>query len=248
MPIYINSNGKQSGPIEEAAVASGLTTGEFSPDDLGIRHGGTEWKCLGELFPNAVRSAPSPLVTSVPIEGKPAPKKSWKGLLLGCAGFFVVALLVGSVLGFFVYRNMFPPDSVEDLPDQVKDFKLQTRYPPKGNIWGTETLFSGLYYDQSKQMMIYMMTVYSDEETAKDKMRSELLASCSKGDTPLYAPFVKDGVEVSQGATCYAGFFVQKGNRVARFGGPGVSADSLIAFAENLPFNIGTKMTPKKDK
>ena len=167
-----------------------------------------------------------------------APKKSRKGLLLGCGGFFLIALLIAGILGFLAYRNLFPADSTEDLPDKVRDLKLANRYPPKGNVWGTETNFVGFYGDESKtKTVLYLMTVFSDEATAKDAMRTELAKSCQTGETPMYFSFKKDGTEMSQGATCAVPLYVQKGNKLATIGGSGASADTFIEFAENLPFN-----------
>jgi hypothetical protein len=175
---------------------------------------------------------------------QPAPKKSRQGLLLGCGGFFLIGLLTLGVLGFFAYRNTHPEDSFVNLPDSVKDLKLTTRYPPKGNIWGTEAEYIGLYSDETKTTsVLYLMTVYKDEETAKTALRDNLLKSCRSGETPMYFSFLdKNDVTVSQGATCAVPLYVQNSNKMATIGGSGAGADDFIEFAENLPFNKGTKM------
>ena len=222
-----------------------LGNGELSPSDLAIRQGGKEWQKLGDFYPNAGNIAPVKLAA---VE-QPAPKKSRKGLLLGCGGFFLFALLIAGILGFLAYRNLNPADSTEDLPDKVKDLKLANRYPPKGNVWGTETNFVGFYQDESKaKTVLYLMTVFSDETAAKDAMRTELVKSCQTGETPMYFSFKKDGTEMSQGATCAVPLYVQKGNKLATIGGGGASADTFIEFAENLPFNIGSTMTKIESK
>jgi hypothetical protein len=245
MQIYITKNNQQFGPFEEAKVLEMLNSGQLSPDDLAIRHGDKDWQKLGNYFPNAESSAP--LKAAVVAEQHPAnPKKSRKGLLLGCGGFFLIALLIAGVLGFIGYRNMNPADSKEDLPDKVGDLKLDTRYPPKGDVWGSQTNFVGLFKDEAKtQSVLYMMTVYSDETAAKDALRAELAKSCQTGETPMYFTFQKDGKEMSEGATCAVPLYVQKGNRLAAIGGSGADVDTFIEFAENLPFNQGAKMTKK---
>ena len=247
MQIYVSKNNQQLGPFEESKVQEMLGSGELSPNDMAIRQGGSEWQKLGDFFPNA-RTAASANVAAAAAVGQSAPKKSRKGLLMGCGGFFLITLLIAGILGFLAYRNMYPADSKEDLPDKVGDLKLANRYPPKGNVWGTETNYVGLYQDEAKtQSVLYLMTVFSDETTAKDAMRSELVKSCQTGETPMYFSFKKNGSEISQGATCAVPLYIQKGNKLATIGGSGASADTFIEFAENLPFNQGTTME-KLDK
>ncbi len=243
MQIYITKNNQQFGPFEEEKVLEMLGSGQLSREDMAIRHGDKDWQKLGGLFPNTGSASSVPAVAAVE---QTAPKKSRKGLLLGCGGFFAVALLIAGVLGFIAYRNMFPADSKEDLPDKVGDLKLANRYPPKGNVWGTETNFVGIYGDDAKtKTVLYMMTVYGDEATAKDAMRTELARTCQTGETPMYFTFDKGGAETSQGATCAVPLYIQKGNKLAAIGGSGGDADTFIEFAENLPFNIGSTMTKK---
>ena len=52
MSIYIHRNGQQFGPFEEDQVIDQLHGGQFSPDDMGIRQGETEWKKLSVMFPH----------------------------------------------------------------------------------------------------------------------------------------------------------------------------------------------------
>ncbi len=253
MSIFVHKNDQQLGPFEEAKALEMLKTGEFTSQDMAIRQGETEWRKLGDYFPNAssqtqAAEPPAPAQPTPAAETEPAPKKSKKGLLLGCAAVFVVAILIAAVLGFFAYRNLSPADSTEDLPNSVGDMKLDTRYPPKGDVWGTKTEFVGLYKDSlTGESVLYLMTVYADEATAKDEFRKELADSCKSGETPMYFSFNKNGVEVSQGATCAVPLYVQKGNKLAAIGGSGANVDTFIEFAENLPFNKGTTMK-KKDK
>lgn len=245
MSIYIFKNNQQSGPFEEAKVLEMLRDGQLSSDDMAVRQGASEWQKLGSLFPN-VGGVSASVAAATPT----AAKKSRKGLLLGCGGFFLIALLVASVLGFLAFRNLRPPDSQENLPDTVKDLKLGERYAPKGDIWGTKAEYVGLYSNSAKnETVLYLMTVYKDEQTAKDALRSELVRSCKSGETPMYFSFVdKSGTEVSQGATCAVPLYVQKDNKLAAIGGSGANVETFIAFAENLPFNSGAKMIKKENK
>ena len=78
---------------------------------------------------------------------------------------------MGGVLGFFAYRNMFPGASQADLPDQVKEFKLQDRNPGHGDIWGSKQWYAGMYsVPPSTDFILYLMDVYESETTAKDEM------------------------------------------------------------------------------
>lgn len=251
MSIYIHKNNQQAGPFEEARVLEMLRSGQLSPDDMAVRQGGRDWHKLSVLFPN-VRNASAPAsaaASSVAAVNPVAPKKSRKGLLLGCGGFFLIALLISSVLGFLAYRNLRPADSRENLPDTVGDFKLDNRYPPKGDIWGTRANFMGIYSNASKnKTIIYLMTVYGDEQAARDALRSDLARGCKSGESPMYFSFAdKSGSEVSEGATCAAPLYVRQDNRVAAIGGSGADVETVITFAENLPINAGAKMKKKEN-
>lgn len=264
MSIYISKNNQQHGPFEESKVLEMLGNGQLSPEDFAIRQGGSQWQKLGDLFPNAGRQAfgqaaaaqtvaqsanqpqAAPTVNPPQTAAQTAPKKSRKGLLIGCLGVLLFSGLVLAVVGFLAYRNLYPADSAENLPDAVKDFKLDTRYPPKGNIWGSETNYVGLYKNAlNSKSVLYLMTEYSSESAAKDALQSNLTKSCKAGETPMYFTFKKDGAEVSQGATCAVPLYVQKDNKLVALGGAGGDAESFIEFAENLPFNGGAKMTKK---
>lgn len=259
MSIYITKNNQQTGPFDESKVLEMLNSGQLSPDDFAIRQGANQWQKLGELFPNAGRQAGTqppfaqavsqPQAVNQPAAAPAAPKKSRKGLLFGCLGILLFGGLVLAVLGFFAYRNMNPADSTENLPDNVKNFKLDTRYPPKGDIWGSETRYVGLYKNSTtSESVLYLMTVYKNETDAKDAMRSELVSSCKSGETPMYFSFMKNSAEVSQGATCAVPLYVQKDNKLVALGGSGGSAETFIQFAEDMPLNDGALMKKKESK
>lgn len=268
MIIYIHKNNSQMGPFDEAKVLQMLSSGELSPNDMAIRQGEQQWQKLENLYPRAgkqtaakiesnVRPAPAVVEAPVaaPIQSELAkPKKSRKGLLLGCSGFFLIALLVASVLGFLAYRNMNPADSTEAMPDSVTtpldgEFKLLHRGSPKGNVWGTEQNFMGVYQNDSKtRSVIYLATVYKDEATAKAALQTELDRTCKSGEESMKFSFAPEsgGSEVSQAATCAVPLYIQHSNKLIALGGNGASVDTWIEFAENLSFNKGTKMKKKK--
>lgn len=241
MQIYINKNNQQLGPFEESKVLEMLSNGQLSSNDLAIKHGESKWQNLGNYYPQFVQKAPA-----IPEIKEPVAKKNRTGLLLGCGGFFLIALLVTVVLGFFGYRNMFPADSTENLPEKVKDFKLNDRYPPKGNIWGSEANFVGIYSNESKtKTVIYLMTVFSSESAAQDAMQKRLSETCRSGETPMRFNFEKNGTSMSEGATCAVPLLIRKDNKLVQLGGGGSDAETFITFAENLPFNDGSTMKKK---
>lgn len=242
MQIYISKNNQQLGPFEEAKVIEMLENGQLSPTDAAIRQGDTKWEALRNFYPHIGNKIN--VVNPVAPVAQLSPKKSRKGLLLGCGGFLLIGLLVTGVLGFIVFRNMNPAESLENLPNSINNLKLGTRYPPKGNIWGTETTYIGIYGDDSKTAsVIYMMTVYSDEQAAKSAMLEGLSSSCKAGEKTMYFSYTdKDGKEVSQGATCAVPLYVLKDNKLVTLGGN----SAFIDFSEKLPFNEGTKMKRKQ--
>lgn len=246
MQIYISKNGQQLGPFEEAKVLEMMKTGEVSPNDAAIQQGETQWSKLENLYPNHGNKA-NVIAPAVVVA---APKKSRKNLMFGCAGFFLIGILAASILGFMAYRNMLPADSKENLPDSFTtsvngQFKLKNRYPPKGNIWGTEQNFVGIYENDTKKTVIYMMTVYNDEEAAKDALQKQLSETCQSGEKTMNFSFEADGKELSKGETCAAPLYVIKENKLVALGGSGADVDTWIEFAENLPFNKGAKMKRK---
>lgn len=260
MSIYISKNNQQSGPFDESKVLEMLAGGQLSPNDFAIRQGSNQWQKLGEMFPNAgarPAAAQSPFVqpqaqdfNQPPVAAQPAvsevkPKKSRKGLLIGCLGILLLSGLVLAVVGFFAYRNLYPTEVRANLPDKVKDFTLDTRYPPKGDIWGNETIYMGLY-KRTGDSVLYLLTEYASEAAARDALSREIAKSCKAGETPMYFGFMKDGKEVSQGGTCAVPLYVQKDNKLVALGGAGAGAAAFIEFAENLPFNEGTKMEKKQ--
>ncbi len=245
MNYYITKNGKQLGPFTENEVIVKMSTGEFLPGDLCIPHGGSEWKPLSKVIPNAV-SAPN---NAQPVLPTSVPKKRRWGMIVGILGAAVTSvLLIGAVLGFFAYRNLFPGDSLEDLPDQVKSFKLDKRNPGHGDVWGSKVWYGGMYsIPPSKDFLLYLMDVHESETVANAEMEKSLAKDCSSGDKPLRFSFTKDGSEIAAGATCYRGFYVHKGNRVVTVAksGDSISIEDMAEFMENLPFVVGSKMVPK---
>ena len=127
MRIYINKNNQQSGPFEDHVVIEQLRSGMLSPDDMGIRHGGTTWQRLSEMFPgvgSAGRATPSiPIPPPASVGGtsaaaaEPSPKKG--GCLRGgLIGTGVLLLLLGIAVGA---GSRFIPSTSCDLAESDKE-------------------------------------------------------------------------------------------------------------------------------
>lgn len=242
MQLYVNKNNQQLGPFDESQVLEMLSIGQLTAADLAIKQGDNQWQKLENYYPQFSQKA----AAIIPEVKETVPKKSRTGLLIGCGGFFLIALLITGVLGFLGYRNMFPADSTENLPNKVKDFKLNDRYPPKGNVWGSETNFVGIYSNESKtKTVIYLMTVFSSETAAQDAMQKRLGETCRSGETPMRFTFDKSGTTMSEGATCAVPLLIRKDNKLVQLGGGGSDVETFVTFAENLPFNEGSSMKKK---
>ena len=101
MQIYLFKNNVQTGPFDESAVLDGLRRGDYSPDDLAIRQGDTNWQPLSVLYPDATPS-PSfspPMPPAAPIAAAPAAEER---LVRGNTLHRIVygLLFLGSVLAF----------------------------------------------------------------------------------------------------------------------------------------------------
>ena len=95
MPIYINKDGQQSGPYEDHVVIDQLNSGSLSPNDLGIKHGGTSWQRLGDMFPGVGVAEPKPVANEAEAASTaPAPKKGGC-LKFGLIGTGLLFLLLG---------------------------------------------------------------------------------------------------------------------------------------------------------
>ncbi len=104
MSIYIHRNGQQFGPFEDQQVIEQLRSGQFSPDDMGIHQGETEWKKLSVMFPNATPTqAPFAAIPPPPVpEPEAAVPVEHESVYRGTAIqkiFFGLCLLV-AVVGF----------------------------------------------------------------------------------------------------------------------------------------------------
>ncbi len=89
------------------------------------------------------------------------------------------------------------------------------------------------------------MTEFSSESAAQEAMRKRLVETCRSGESPMYFTFDKNGSQMSEGATCAIPLLVRKDKKLIQLGGSGATVDTFIEFAENLPFNVGSKMIKK---
>lgn len=69
MQVWIGRNGERFGPYSDDDVRQGLRDGTYRPDELGWYDGMTDWRPLGELFPDA-RPMPG---TAPPMPASPPP-------------------------------------------------------------------------------------------------------------------------------------------------------------------------------
>jgi hypothetical protein len=256
MSIYIYKNNQQSGPFEEAKVVEMLKNGQILPSDWGFRQGAKEWQKLSVLFPQ--NGNPASLKTAANPAPPSAPKKSRKGLLFGCGGFFLVFLVIAGVLGFFALTKWYPAPNEADLPETVKttsavEYKLNIRNRGRGDFWGTKKEFVAVYMedgfpDDYEKSLICLLTIYPDKKEAEAGLEKDLWESCRKGEKPMRFSFLDaNKKELSIGATCGKPLYILKDNKVYGIGSIMKDATKAVAnstgFAESLPFNQGSKMT-----
>ncbi len=112
MKMFINKNGQQHGPFDEARVVEMLRNGQFSPNDFGIKDGQQSWQKLGEMFPPPKQSAIVPPINKPNVQVNqqftPTPQKSGssKGLmfgLLGCGGLILLSVI--GLIGYFAFTG-----------------------------------------------------------------------------------------------------------------------------------------------
>jgi hypothetical protein len=117
MKMFINKNGQQHGPFDEAKVLEMLRNGQLSPNDFGIKDGRQTWQKLGEVFPQPKQTANVPPIIKPNVQVNqqvtPAPQKSGssKGLmfgLIGCGGLIVLSVV--GLIGYFAFANKSSSD------------------------------------------------------------------------------------------------------------------------------------------
>jgi hypothetical protein len=117
MSIYVNKNGQQLGPFEEAQVAEMLRSGQLSPNDSGFKQGQQKWLPLSEIFPNAgtASSKPSlpisPAKSSLPIPQNnkpPMKKRTLGGIYVSSVVLMVLGLVFGGILILFGADRTWP--------------------------------------------------------------------------------------------------------------------------------------------
>lgn len=113
MSIYINKNNQQSGPYEDQIVIDQLRSGQLSPDDMAVKHGGTNWQRLGEMFPDVVpnkQAAADSTVRqgSVTDSTEPAKKAGCRKVLGWGMTVFGLLVMLGCVGAAIVNRTTDP--------------------------------------------------------------------------------------------------------------------------------------------
>lgn len=73
MQVWIGRNGERFGPYTDDEVQQWMRDGTFRPDELGWHEGVTDWRPLGELFPDARPAVYSVDESVVSPSAEPAP-------------------------------------------------------------------------------------------------------------------------------------------------------------------------------
>jgi hypothetical protein len=96
--FYINKNGQQSGPFDEAKVREMLKNGQLLASDLGIKHGESQWQRLSDMFQGVSSDAlPPRAIANQTVE---KPEKQGKG----CRGLLGIGLIVFGI--FIVFGGL----------------------------------------------------------------------------------------------------------------------------------------------
>jgi hypothetical protein len=112
MKMFINKNGQQHGPFDEAKVLEMLRSGQFSPNDFGIKDGQQSWQKLGEMFPPPPQTAHIPPINKpnvqvnqqvTPIQQKSGSSKGLIFGLLGCGGLILLSVI--GLIGYFAFTG-----------------------------------------------------------------------------------------------------------------------------------------------
>jgi hypothetical protein len=146
MSIYIHRNGQQLGPFEDQQIIDQLRDGQFSPDDLGIRQGDTEWKKLSVMFPKATAAqAPAAAIPPPPVEepAATATPVQYEAVYRGTAIqkiFFGLCLLVAVVAfgtaAFYLYTFWGPTGDLQADLSKL-GFRVLARNAAGGLLVGT---------------------------------------------------------------------------------------------------------------
>ncbi len=100
--IFILIDGKKYGPYHFSQIQSWIGEGRIDKNTMCWYSGLSEWKPLGEVFPQFFQTA-SPPPPVVP-QGNSETQKSGKGCCVGCFIAFVVLLIILAIAAFFAYK------------------------------------------------------------------------------------------------------------------------------------------------
>ncbi|MEJ7848527.1 MAG: hypothetical protein WKF92_10615 [Pyrinomonadaceae bacterium] len=67
------------------------------------------------------------------------------GAAIGCGGLLAVSLVIASFVGFFVYRNMHPTPSFDDVPSTAGTFTLEKLKKATATVTGADKAFDADY-------------------------------------------------------------------------------------------------------
>lgn len=144
MQIYINKNGQQFGPFDEAKVLEMLRSGKLLPTDLGIEHGQTNWQKLEVIFPQLTRSPNVAPIATPNSEVNPPPRKSGisKGLIFGIVGG--VGLLLIGLIGVIALVSISLNRSSSNLANNNSNTSTNSTKPAPQNTPNIPADFTAL--------------------------------------------------------------------------------------------------------
>ncbi len=99
--IFILIDGKKYGPYNSSQIQSWIGEGRIDRNTMCWYSGLSEWKPIGEVFPQFFQTVSPPPVFP---QGNSETQKSGKGCCLGCFIAFVILLIILAIAAFFAYK------------------------------------------------------------------------------------------------------------------------------------------------
>lgn len=128
-----------------------------------------------------------------------------KGILIGCGGLSAVGIFIAAILGFFVYRNLYPAPTKELVPDTAGKFKLDKFDYSAGNIWGTTASFSSYYVlaDDASRKINYRVQELRSVEEARNIVENFPCSKVNPREGLREILKDKSGKEIGRYTFCY---------------------------------------------